>query len=180
MNIQAEKVYIYDMLRDITKERRKLVDMYYDLKQRLDFLNSIEERGIEDLSIKGYVDLHNQNAKEAAVNNLKRETEHQIEKIEKSYIIEESEKSVIPEEEIVKEKLKVRRGRLSREKVESTIKLVLKDAGVPLQLGEIINRASAILDAKVSKTNLQAHIIPELLEQDERFTRPMRGYYQYR
>jgi hypothetical protein len=183
VNIQEEKLYIYGMMKDITTERRQLVDMYYGLKKRLDFLNSLEERGIEDLSITGYIDLHTQNAKEAAINNLKRETEYQVEKIEKSYIIEEKETpSIIPEETVqraVEKENKVRKGRMSREKLTSTILLVLKDAGTPLKVSEILNRAGVILDAKPASSTVQTRILPDLLEKNK-IQRPMKGFYQYK
>lgn len=190
MNIQEEKQYIYVMLKDITTERRKLVDMYYDLKKRLDFLNSMEEKGIEDLSITGYIDLHNKIQKEATINNIKRENEHQIQKIEKKYIIEESKKneekieeSIIPEEIIKEEvhKTKVKRtGQISRERIYSSIINALKDAGIPIKISEILKRVNEDLDVAIKKANMQTNILPDLLKINKKIERPMKGYYQYR
>lgn len=188
MNITEEKAFIYEMMKDITKERRLLFDAYFDLKKRIDFLNSLEEKGIEELSIEGYLDLHRKSQKETIINNIKRETDHQIQKIEKEYIIEESrkneenqEKSIIPtpiiSEAVHQERKK--RGNLSKEKVATTTISVLKDAGVPLKLSELINRVGVILDAKISKSSFQNTTLPELMEKDK-LDRPMRGFYQYR
>ena len=182
MNIQEEKLFIYSMMKETTEERRKLTDIYYGLKERLDFLNNLEQRGIEDLSLKGYADLHNQTYKEAVINNIKRESEHQIQKIENHHIIEESEKSVIPKEEVaeaVHKENKKRRGIFSADKLQSTTITVLRDAGVPLKLEELLNRVSIVLDSKINKSTFQNNVITKLLEKNK-VDRPMRGFYQYR
>ena len=119
MNIQDEKEYLYNMMKEITQERRKLTDIYFGLKERLDFLHIQEQKGLNELSLKGYADLHNQTQKEIAVTNIKRETEYLVGKIESSNIIEEKEKSIIPHKEIEEEKAKVRRrkGKISGDKI---------------------------------------------------------------
>src|SRR6185312_8332177 len=133
MNIQDEKEYLYNMMKEITQERRKLTDIYFGLKERLDFLHIQEQKGLNELSLKGYADLHNQTQKEIAVTNIKRETEYLVGKIESSNIIEEKEKSIIPHKEIEEEKAKVRRrkGKISGDKIISTIATVLKEEGMP-------------------------------------------------
>lgn len=184
MNINEEKIYIYGMLKDITIERRKLVDMYYDLKKRLDFLNSMEEKGIQDLSIKGYADLHNQNQKEAIINNMQREVEYQVEKIENYNIIEEKEKSPIPKEVIQraveKERQKIKRTRINREKVDGAVITALKDAGTPIKLQELLNRVNVILDYNLNKGTFQNKVLSQLMEKNKKVERPTRGFYQYR
>jgi hypothetical protein len=81
MNISEEKQFIYDMMRDVSKERRQLTDIYFGLKQRLDDLNKLEMRGLEDLSIKGYADLFNDHNRRTSVDNIRRETEHLVNNI---------------------------------------------------------------------------------------------------
>jgi hypothetical protein len=179
MNIDEEKIYIYKMLRDITKERRQLVEMYFDLKKRLDFLNLMEERGVEELNITGYVNLYNQTQKEIAVTNIKRETEHIIEKIENN--IEEIETPIIPKEEIQRVIEHENKGkRLSKEKVQSTVISILKDAGAPLKLSEIIKRTNFVLSSNLKSGYFSNIIIPDLLKNSNKVEKPATGFYQYR
>lgn len=58
MDISGEKQFIYEIMRDITAERRRLTDTYYKLQARLHTLYTYEERGLTDLNLSGYVDLH--------------------------------------------------------------------------------------------------------------------------
>lgn len=74
MDINKEKEYIYMMLQNIHEERRRLTEMAAGFKNRLDELNRLEMQGIEELSVKGWVDLHNQAKKEVAATNISRET----------------------------------------------------------------------------------------------------------
>ncbi|PGK51159.1 hypothetical protein CN918_25560 [Priestia megaterium] len=74
MDINKEKEYIYMMLQSIHEERRRLTEMASGFKNRLDELNRLEMQGIEELSVKGWVDLHNQAKKEVAATNVARET----------------------------------------------------------------------------------------------------------
>lgn len=179
MNVSEEKFYIYQMLRDITKERRQLVDMYYDLKKRLDFLNSLEERGIEDLSLTGYVDLYNQTQKETAVTNIQREADYIVNKIKNE--IEENEaanESIIPKEEIQRAIEKENKNkRISREKLNSTITTILKDAGAPIKLTELLKRINFVLNTNLKGAYLSNKVLPELIEKSK-INKPMRGYYQ--
>lgn len=84
MNISEEKEHIYAMMRDISDERRKLTDIYYGLKERMDHLNKIESRGIEDLSVLGYVDLYNRHMKkekEQSFQNIQRDSQSAIQEV---------------------------------------------------------------------------------------------------
>lgn len=182
MNIQEEKLFIYSMMKDITEERRKLTDIYYGLKERLDFLHNTEQNGLEDLTIQGYVDLYTQNQKEAIINNLKREVDHQIEKIENHHIIEESEKSIIPKEETETQKsnLRKRSGHLSHEKIAGAIIKALKDSGHPIKVSDLLDKVNNILEYSISKANFQNNILPRCIKNNKKIERPMKGFYQYR
>ena len=43
MNIAQEKQYVYDMMREITIERRQLTDIYFQLKKRLEELDELDK-----------------------------------------------------------------------------------------------------------------------------------------
>ncbi len=78
MNIAEEKVFLYGMMKDITEERRKLTDQYFSLKERVDALIKLEEKGVGELSTKGFIDLFNDRDTQLTITNMNREVEHAI------------------------------------------------------------------------------------------------------
>lgn len=96
MNLQEEKLYIYKIMQQIIKERRilteqslviaeerkKLTEMYFSLKQRFESLEELEMRGLENLSVKSFVDMKNDQDKTLALENLQREMDQLKKKIE--------------------------------------------------------------------------------------------------
>lgn len=88
MKIADEKVFIYKMMGDITEERRKLTDQYFSLKERLDTLHKLEEKGLGELSTKGFIDLFNDRETQQTIQNMNREVEYHIARRE--------EKSLLP------------------------------------------------------------------------------------
>lgn len=180
MKIQEEKQFIYEMMKNITEERRSLTDQYYGLKERLDYLCRLEEQGIEELDLKGYTELHKK-SKEQSINNIKKQVDFISSKIEESNIIEEKEKSVIPEEVLERRKTKtIRKARVNKEKVYSAIIESLKDAGKPIKLAELHQRIEEKMEQEVGYKNLQVKLIKEAMEKYPRITKPHTGYYQYK
>jgi hypothetical protein len=181
MNINQEKEHLYSMMKDITDERRRLTDIYWDLKKRLDFLNSLEERGIEELSLDGYIDLHNKINKEMAVENIKRESSYIIEEIKNP----KKEKNKVEKEvEIQKDNIaKKRKGRgnyINRDKVISTLSSILKEEGKPIKVKELYSKVNAVMDIDIKYSNFQNNIIPQAVEKNSKIERVTKGYYQYR
>lgn len=80
MNIGEEKTFLYGMMKDITEERRRLTETYFSLKERIDTLHKLEEKGLSDLSTKGYIDLFNDRETQTRVMNLNREMQHAIDR----------------------------------------------------------------------------------------------------
>lgn len=185
MKVTEEKEYIFEMMRDISAERRKLTDIYYGLKERMDYLNSLEQQGIETLSLKGYADLHNETQKQIAVTNIKRETEHLIKEIENDNIIEESRPvvEIKKQVELIRDKTaRKRRGsysKISKDKQKTTVINILKDAGAPLKLQDIFDKAKLILDTDLSYASFQNNIMKELVDNNPKVNKPMKGFYQY-
>jgi hypothetical protein len=185
VNITEEKKYLFEMMKDITAERRSLTELYFGLKERLDELNKLEQRGLEDLSIKGYVDLYNKTNAEVMTTNLKRESEHLIKKIEKDNNIEESRLQVKIKEEIKEEdnKKPVRRGKAgksSNERYHSAILEVLKEGGKPLSINELLSKVNEMLDDNIKKSHFSTNLIPNAMKKYNKIDRPMRGFYQYK
>jgi hypothetical protein len=183
MNIDEEKEYIYSLMREITSERRKLTDIYYDLKKRLDELNSLEVRGLNELSVSGYIDLINKRDNNVVANNLRRELESVTKEPAPA-----KEESIIPKNKIddLKEadRRKSRRNfkkKLNTDKVYSEMCIVLKEAGIPLKVDEIRIRLEKRLEQELSPTNFRNNLLQRILKKtDTRVERASFGYYQYR
>jgi phosphosulfolactate synthase (CoM biosynthesis protein A) len=181
MNILEEKQYIYEMMKDITSERRKLVEIYWDLKKRLDFLNSLEERGLEELSLEGYIDLHNKINKEIAVENIKRESSYIIEEIEKPKKEKnEVEKATELQKDYSARKRKGKTSYINRDKVISTLTSILKEEGAPIKVKELYNKVNAVIDGDLKYANFQNNIVPKAMEKNKKIERITKGFYQYR
>lgn len=187
MNIGQEKEHLYSMMREITLERRRLTDLYFELKQRLNDLYKLEQKGLTDLDLKGYVDLHNKINRETMVKNIKRESENAIKKIEKEY----SSKPVKPEDEvsklIEKEKKKYgdnkkRKNYMSYERIKSLISSILIDGGRPMNVDEILEGVNSRVDNyQLSRKNLGSNILYKIMrDKDSNIERASYGFYQYK
>lgn len=108
MDIGEEKRFIYEMMRTIVEERRTLTDIYFSLKKKLDDLEELERRGLNELSLKGYVDLHNEQNLALTLENTKRELAHITEKLHKQKNEDgtESKNTVIPPHVIAEQKFR--------------------------------------------------------------------------
>lgn len=82
MVIDEEKRYLYEQMTLVMQERRVLTDVYFELKKRMDELNRLESRGLDELSIKGYVDLHRENTVNRPTANILREMKHTADKVQ--------------------------------------------------------------------------------------------------
>lgn len=76
MNVGEEKVFLYGMMKDITEERRRLTDMYFSLKERVDELHKLEEKGLSEISTKGFIDLFNDRETQIRIANVNREMQY--------------------------------------------------------------------------------------------------------
>lgn len=191
MNINEEKAHIYSMLQDITAERRKLTDLYFGMKERLDELHKLEQRGLTDLSLKGYVDLYNQHQKrsvEQQVSNIEREAKHVVHKIKEEAKPVEKElpvpRAVIEEAKALESQSIVRkRGKRSEylniDKVMGNIVFVLKESGKPMANLEVYEKVNAMMDGQIGKQNFKNNILPRTIKKHNKIKKPERGYVQY-
>lgn len=184
MNISDEKRHVYSMMKTITEERRELTRIYYDLKLRLDELDKLELRGLEDLSVKGYVDLHNANELKAVTTNIRREAEHVIKRIEKEIIADPVEKIIIPKAEIELEKEKEDKQRvvgagLSSEKATGIIAHILKEHGAPMTVKDLFDEFSRRVGMLVTRNNFRNNILPRAAKRNRSIDNISRGFYQY-
>lgn len=186
MNINREKEYIYKLMKELITERRQITATYFDLKERLDELTKLEQRGLTDLNIKGYTDLHNDLSKDRAINNIKRESEHQINKISK-----EAEQANISSkqsnlnEEVDKHKINSppKSNRISLDRIISVITQILKESGTPLSTNQLRDAVNSKLEGEyyIGKSNFGSNIMYRINQRtDTNIEKVHRGYYQYR
>lgn len=198
MKIGEEKEHIYSLMRDVTTERRKLTEIYFSLKKRLDDLNEIEQRGLTELSIKGYLDLHNNLKKEeskTSIMNIERESKsNNLSETDKNNAIKKIERSTEEEKEVHKPrfnkeieqqkdmKSKTMMGsQLSIEHMLSIVEGILKENGAPMHLSELHKEVNKVLDVEVTVKNFRNNIMYRLSKrEDTKIDRPFRGYYQYK
>ena len=175
MKVEEEKEYIYSLMKEITQERRQLTQIYYDLKVRLDDLNKLEEKGLDELSLKGYLDLQNARNIEAVKANLSRETGRIIESV-----TPKKEESVAQIEEKQKNgHKKFRRRKVSDEAIKSVVIEILKERGTPIKLSELLQPVNSALGANLTKQNFCYIIMKNIIEKSDKLNRPMKGYVQY-
>lgn len=184
MNINEEKQYLYSMMSDVTQERRKLTDIYHSLKERLDELNTLEIKGLEELSLSGYVDLHNKRSKEVKIANISREMNRAIDVVEESFNPKVEE--VIPKYEIDidkeiehKEKPVVKSGQFNLDKAVGVVAMILKESGKPMKAKNIYKEICETTNYNVSLSNFTNNILPKICKKNKKVNRAMRGYYQY-
>lgn len=191
MNVGQEKEHIYSIMRDITAERRRLTDMYFEMKKRLDSLYELEEKGLYDLDIKGYVDLRNELSREASLRNVARESENAINKINEDFDSrsseEDEEKKSIIKKSINKERSLYKDSQdkpdvTSYESMKSLVRTILMENGSPMSLDELLEAMNKrIEDGAITKKNLSSNILYRIFkDNDEKIKRVSRGYYQYK
>lgn len=191
MNVGQEKEHIYSIMRDITAERRRLTDMYFEMKKRLDSLYELEEKGLYDLDIKGYVDLRNELNREASLRNVARESENAINKINEDFDSrsseEDEEKKSIIKKSINKERSLYKDSQdkpdvTSYESMKSLVRTILMENGSPMSLDELLEAMNKrIEDGAITKKNLSSNILYRIFkDNDEKIKRVSRGYYQYK
>jgi hypothetical protein len=203
MNISEEKQFIYDMMRDVSKERRQLTDIYFGLKKRLDDLNTLEMRGLEDLSIKGYVDLYNDHNRRSATENIMRESQHMVNRInrEADELEKQSQpKPTIPQHEISEQRFRdnqevkkqprkatatttgKKKNRNAKE-IIATITNVFKEEGIPLnsrKVFDILNKQSPEVIEGIPIDRFRSNYFYRATTQNDDIERVSEGFYQLR
>lgn len=183
MNIQEEKAYIYEMMKEVTQERRRLTDIYYGLKERLDFLFLQEQKGLNDLSLKGYTDLYTQTQKEIAATNIQREATYAIKQLELPI---EKKEEILPKIEVEKEKEIIgienrkRKGKLNIDKVTMLIVKVLKEHGAPMKKESLYEKVQGLSDLEITKQNFSNNLLRKAIDKNNKIENIMKGFYQYR
>jgi len=197
MNINKEKEYIYNIISELTLERRKLTEERMlltqeigDWKNRLNELNNLEEKGMDNLDIMSFVELKQQAEKNRELLNVKRETENIItninEKIEVAPIIEQKEEEnvlfTVAEQE--KQKDREARNRVGKTRVKVDEKfaqravMILKENGIPTRAKALHEQLEKEFEVELEYRKF-ANNVMRLLDNNPKISKPMRGFYQY-
>lgn len=189
MKISEEKKYLYEMMTDITTERRKLTDMYFDIKKRLDELILLETKGLEDIPIESLVSLHNSRETDRMKKNIQKFANQAIQTVEKEHeeIVNPTKPEIIPKKEIElskeRETNKLSGGsgrKLSSERVASLIAQALKENGVPMKVADLYDRVCELSELPISRNNFRNNILPRAMKINPKIDNVQRGYYQYK
>lgn len=163
-------------MKDITEERRKLTEMYFDLKERLDSLTKLEEKGLDELDIKGYIDLRNSTNVERVQANLQRETNRIVGEMNLN------SRPSLPQQE-QQELDKNSHGRknmhVSHELVKSAVIEYLKNAGRPVKISDMVEPINKQLDSNLTSHNFCYAVMKRIEKDTDKLSRPMKGYIQY-
>ncbi|QPK89711.1 hypothetical protein IEN91_04480 [Bacillus velezensis] len=179
MEISKEKEHIYTLMRDITEERRKLTEMYYDLKMRLDELNKLEKKElISDIPLEGYVQLFNDQRRIEEVSG-KKVTPY---KKEVERLVEEP-KSVIPKKDIenARDEENVKRNTyLNVDKVVGEISHILKKSTTMISTRDLHEKVQESLEVSIGFHNFRNNILPKARKKNPRISQATRGFYEYK
>lgn len=201
MDLREEKRFVYSMMESITQERRALADAYFDLKKRLDKLDELETRGLDEISVKGYFDMYNERNKTLESTNIKREIEHSndpvdiaarnrenLQKAMESRVrqIQEPEK---PEQKFSnteiddtkqrdKNRLPKKSSQLDVKKIVSAIKMVLRESGAGMSITDIHKGVERHLDMDIPLKNFRTNHISRAIDEPT-IVRVGRGFYKY-
>lgn len=177
MDINQEKKYIYSIMKEVTEERRSLTEIYYRLKERLDKLHELEQRGLTNLDLKGYVDLHNELSKKNIVDNIKRESNKIVKDIEKEY-----NNSDDTNDKVVKPIDVTASRKPSFELLKSMITNVLRESNTEMNLDEILECVNNKLKGEyhLTRKNLSSNILYRIFkDNDRKIQRVGHGIYKY-
>jgi hypothetical protein len=194
MNINNEKEMVYQIITELTAERRKLTEERFALtkeigewKERLNELNRLEEKGLDNLDTIGLYELRKKAHNNQEILNVTRETKSLVENMLKEQTIEEQPKEenklfTVAEQEKEKDR-QVRRGvgKEQRGFAESQFHKaisILKEAGVPMKADKLKAELEKELGREINYKTFANGILAKL-SNHPKVTKPMRAFYQY-
>ncbi|AKQ08504.1 hypothetical protein PQE66_gp189 [Bacillus phage PBC2] len=165
MNINQEKQYINTKMQEIEKEQARLADLHEGLKNCVDELTVLENKGITDITLSEYVAMQKSPAQP--------KPEVKVNKVE----VKEKEKPV------TKYPINGVRNKefLDRDAVASTIISVLRTDGTPMHMKELYNKVNKKFNGKIGEMNFKNNLLPRIMKQTGQIERARtKGYYQYK
>lgn len=163
MNINQEKQYINTKMQEIEREQARLADLHEGLKNCVDELTVLENKGIKDITLSEYVAMQ--------------KAPTQLELKEVKVAVKEEVKPV------TKFPINGLRNKefLDRDAVASTIISVLRTEGTPMHLKELYNKVNKKFNGKIGEKNFTSNLLPRIMKATGQVERARtKGYYQYK
>ncbi|UUV46990.1 hypothetical protein [Bacillus phage vB_BanS-Thrax5] len=166
MNINQEKEYIQNKMKNILDEQARLIDLHSGLRESLNTLTQLEERGVTEITLSEYVSF----AKSVLGEEIKEVKEEQ-----QKMQLEEKPKSKYPINN-----LRNHMG-LKQPIVTEAIVEVLKEKKIPMHLNELYAEANKLLHGQItSPKNFQNNHLQRAMKATNEIKRGRtKGYYQY-
>ncbi|UUV46207.1 hypothetical protein [Bacillus phage vB_BanS-Thrax2] len=164
MNINQEKEYIQNKMKNILDEQARLIDLHSGLRETLSTLNQMEERGITEITLSEYVAF----AKSVMEEEIK--TEQQKMKLETPT------KTKYPINQNIRNHMGIRQPIVTEMIVE-----VLKEQKTPMHLNDLFNKTNERLGGQItSLKNFQNNNLQRAMKVTNEIKRAKtKGYYQY-
>lgn len=161
MNINQEKEYIQNKMKNILDEQARLIDLHSGLRESLNTLTQLEERGVSEITLSEYVAF----AKSIIGEEIKEE--------QQKMQLEEKTKYPI-------NNLRNHMG-LKQPIVTEAIVEVLKSKKTPVHLNELFKETNELLHGQISSPkNFQNNHLQRAMKATHMIKRGRtKGYYQY-
>lgn len=202
MNVVDEKQHVYNIIRQLTEERRliseerlTITQQIGDWKLRLDELQGMEQAGIEELRATGYVELRNRADKLREISNVAAETKKLLDDIntQAEHISTRGKIEEVPpvENKIPikdQEEQKDRDTRAYAGKNRGTDELltyrvlltsILKAEGMPMKAEKLHERLQAVAEQPITHRRFINSVLYYIVEHNPKIQNVSRGYYQY-
>ncbi|UGO51054.1 hypothetical protein PQE70_gp201 [Bacillus phage vB_BanS_Nate] len=162
MNINQEKEYIQNKMKNILDEQARLIDLHSGLRETLSTLNQMQERGITEITLSEYVAF--------AKSVLEEEVQVEQQKLELK------EKSKYPINQNIRNHMGIKQPIVTEAIVE-----VLKEQKTPMHLNELFNQTNERLGGQItSLKNFQNNNLQRAMKATNDIKRARtKGYYQY-
>lgn len=164
MNINQEKEYIQNKMKNILDEQARLIDLHSGLRESLNTLTQLEERGVTEITLSEYVSF----AKSVLGDEIKKEEQQKMQ-------LEEQPKSKYPISN-----LRNHMG-IKQPIVTEAIVEVLKSQKTPIHLNKLYEETNKLLHGQINTLkNFQNNNLQRAMKATNEIKRARtKGYYQY-
>jgi hypothetical protein len=164
VNISQEKAYIQNKMKNILDEQARLIDLHSGLRESLNTLTQLEERGVTEITLSEYVAF--------AKSTLEEEIKSEQQKMK----LEEKPKTKYPINQNIRNHMGIKQPIVTEAIVE-----VLREKRTPMHLNELFKKTNERLGGQItSSKNFQNNNLQRAMKATNEIKRAKtKGYYQY-
>jgi hypothetical protein len=164
VNISQEKAYIQNKMKNILDEQARLIDLHSGLRESLNTLTQLEERGVTEITLSEYVAF--------AKSTLEEEIKSEQQKMK----LEEKPKTKYPINQNIRNHMGIKQPIVTEAIVE-----VLRAKKTPMHLNELFKQTNERLGGQItSSKNFQNNNLQRAMKATNEIKRAKtKGYYQY-